>query len=146
MIMTSRKSGARRFEGHEDHWIALVRFAGFPGCAAHDDANRQFGCRAPVENHLRPRTRYWSPSRLIVVCRPAGSEVAGPGSLMEKQDRISPLSSGSSHRSRCSASRKVEEFHVAAIGGIAVEHLGQHGMRRVLGQRGILEVGQPRPG
>ena len=66
----------------------------------------QFGCAAPVMNHLRPCTTSWPPSCAMRVCSCVGSDDATSGSLIAKQERMSPLSSGSSQRARCGASAK----------------------------------------
>ena len=51
-----------------------------------------------------------------------GFEPANPGSVIEKQLRISPRASGSSQRSFCSRGAVLEEdLHVAGVGRLAVE-------------------------
>ena len=58
---------------------------------------------APDENHLCPSITHSSPSRTARVCSSVGSEPATPGSVIEKNDRISPATSGASQRSFCSS-------------------------------------------
>ena len=57
---------------------------------------------APELNHLRPLCTYSSPSRSIRRLMFVASEEAESASVMQNADRISPSSSGSSHR--CSTS------------------------------------------
>jgi len=59
----------------------------------------QFGCSAPVMNHLRPLITYSSPTRWMVVRMLVASEEATSGSVIAKQERIAPCSSGVSQRS-----------------------------------------------
>ena len=56
---------------------------------------------APVDHHLRPFMTYSSPSRSIRARMFVASEEATSGSVIAKQERISPFSRGSSHRSFC---------------------------------------------
>src|SRR5580693_4701219 len=62
----------------------------------------QRGSPAPDDHHLRPLITYWSPSRTILLSILVASEDATHGSVIEKQERISPSSNGFSHRSFCS--------------------------------------------
>ena len=55
-------------------------------------------------NHLRPLITHSSPSSTARVWSWVGSEPATSGSVMAKLGEISPRTSGSSYRSRCSAS------------------------------------------
>ena len=57
---------------------------------------------APELNHFRPVIRYSSPSRTMRVRMLVASELATSGSVIEKQDRISPSSNGASQVSFCS--------------------------------------------
>ncbi len=57
---------------------------------------------APDENHLCPSITQSSPSRRAVVRRVVGSEPGTSGSVIEKNERISPATSGRSQRSFCS--------------------------------------------
>jgi hypothetical protein len=57
---------------------------------------------APELNHLCPSITQSPPSRTAVVRRPVGSEPETSGSVIEKNERTSPATSGRSHRSRCS--------------------------------------------
>src|SRR3954466_14167185 len=66
----------------------------------------QRGSAAPEMNHFRPETTYESPSSRIVVARFVGSDDATSGSVMEKQERISPRSRGSSQDLRWSGVAK----------------------------------------
>ena len=49
---------------------------------------------APVMHHLRPLSTHSSPSRVAVVSRLVGSELATSGSVIAKQERIRPSASG----------------------------------------------------
>src|SRR3954469_8397261 len=60
-------------------------------------ANLQRGDPAPLVHHLWPFTTYSSPSRSMRDSMLVASELATPGSVMAKQDRISPSRSGSPH-------------------------------------------------
>ena len=54
-------------------------------------------------NHLSPLITQWLPSCTAVVFSAEGSDPApGAGSVMQKQERMSPLASGRSQRSFCS--------------------------------------------
>ena len=53
---------------------------------------------APEVNHLCPSITHSSPSRSARVARLVGSEPARSGSVIEKQERISPSSRGVSQR------------------------------------------------
>ena len=57
---------------------------------------------APDENHLWPSITQSSPSRTARVRSVVGSEPGTSGSVMEKNDRSSPATSGRSQRSFCS--------------------------------------------
>ena len=74
------------------------------------------------------------------------SDEATSGSVIAKQERISPASSGSSHRRFCSRRAVADEhLHVAGVGRRAVEDLGRERRRAPhdLAERRVLEVGQP---
>jgi hypothetical protein len=58
---------------------------------------------APVVNHLCALITHSSPSRTAVDAISVGSEPATSGSVRPTDDRISPSTSGLSHRSRCSS-------------------------------------------
>ena len=66
-------------------------------------AMRQRGFMAPVVHHLRPSITYSSPSRRMRVSILVASEEATAGSVMPKQERISPASSGASQRAFCAS-------------------------------------------
>jgi hypothetical protein len=57
---------------------------------------------APDVNHLRPLMTYSSPSRRMLHWMLVASLEATSGSVIEKAERISPASSGSSQRLFCS--------------------------------------------
>ena len=57
---------------------------------------------APLENHLCPSITHSSPSRAARVRRLVGSDPETSGSVIEKNERISPATSGRSQRSFCS--------------------------------------------
>src|SRR5690554_2624038 len=58
---------------------------------------------APEDHHFLPLITYSSPSRRISQAILVASEEATSGSVIEKQDRISPASKGFSHCSCCSS-------------------------------------------
>ena len=58
---------------------------------------------APLVNHLCPLITQSSPSRTARVCSVVGSDPGTSGSVIEKQERMSPLTSGFSHCSFCSS-------------------------------------------
>src|SRR5215470_8314919 len=62
----------------------------------------QRGSPAPEDHHLRPLITYSFPSRRMLDSMFVASEEATAGSVMAKQERISPASSGLSQRSFCS--------------------------------------------
>src|SRR5579859_430974 len=57
----------------------------------------QRGSPAPDDHHLRPLMTYASPSRTIELWILVASDDATAGSVMQKAERISPASKGSSH-------------------------------------------------
>src|SRR6266481_9620426 len=63
----------------------------------------QRGSPAPDDHHLRPLITYSPPSRTMLERMLVASEEATSGSVMQKQERISPASSGFSQRSFCSS-------------------------------------------
>src|SRR5580700_11643751 len=62
----------------------------------------QRGSPAPLDHHLWPLITYSSPSRTMLDSMLVASDDATFFSVMLKQDRISPASSGFSQRSCCS--------------------------------------------
>src|SRR5712692_5844278 len=58
---------------------------------------------APEDHHLRPLMTYSSPRRTMLARILVASDDATSGSVIEKQERISPASSGLSHLSFCSS-------------------------------------------
>jgi len=59
---------------------------------------------APLMNHFRPSMRHPSPALVAMVDSIDGSDPApGAGSVIAKQDRISPSASGRRYFSFCSA-------------------------------------------
>jgi len=58
---------------------------------------------APEENHFRPLITHSSPSSAAVVRRSVGSEPETSGSVIEKNERMSPATSGFNQRSFCSS-------------------------------------------
>ena len=102
----------------------------------------QRGSPAPDDHHLRPLSTYSSPSRTMLARMLVASEEATSGSVMQKQERISPASSGFSHCAFCS-SRPVarQHLHVAGVRRRAVEDLGRHERAaHDLAQRRVLEI------
>ncbi len=66
-------------------------------------ARRQRGSPAPEVHHFRASITYSPPSRTMRASMFVASDEATSGSVMAKQERISPASSGSSQRSFCSS-------------------------------------------
>src|SRR5580700_8152513 len=62
----------------------------------------QRGSPAPEDHHFRPLTTYSLPSRRMLAEMFVASDEATSGSVIAKQDRISPASSGFSQFSFCS--------------------------------------------
>ena len=65
---------------------------------------------APDENHLWPSMTHSSPSRTARVRRVVGSEPGTSGSVMEKNERTSPATSGFRKRSFCSSVPKCQRI------------------------------------
>ena len=63
----------------------------------------QRGSPPPLDHHLRPLITYSSPSRAIELSMLVASDEATAGSVMAKQERILPSSSGISHSFFCSS-------------------------------------------
>lgn len=79
----------------------------------------QRGSIAPDDHHLRPLITYSSPSRLIRVAMFVASEDATSGSVMQNAERISPSSSGMSHRSRCASEPNSASNSMLPVSGAA---------------------------
>src|SRR5271168_5346703 len=62
----------------------------------------QRGSPAPEDHHLCPLMTYSSETRTMLAAMLVASEEATSGSVMAKQERISPASSGFSHLWFCS--------------------------------------------
>ena len=80
------------------------------------------------------------------VCRVVGSEPATSGSVIEKHERMSPSSSGSSHRCLLLVGAVLgEDLRVAGIGGGAVEghRRDDRAAAHLLAEQAVLPVGQP---
>ena len=80
-------------------------------------ATAQSGRRAEVDHHFRPLSTHSSPSSLISSRTLLASELATAGSVMEKIDRISPSSRGSSQRCCCSAVPNRERISIFPVSG-----------------------------
>src|SRR5687768_7144888 len=65
-------------------------------------ASLQRASAAPVDHHFRPLMTYSFPAPLMEARIFVASEEATSGSVIAKHERISPSSSGFSHRSFCS--------------------------------------------
>src|SRR5580704_6029401 len=63
----------------------------------------QRGSPAPEDHHLCPLITYSSATRTMLAAMFVASDEATSGSVMAKQERISPTRSGFSHFSFCSA-------------------------------------------
>ncbi len=65
---------------------------------------------APDENHLWPSMTHSSPSRMARVRSPVGSDPDTSGSVIEKNDRTSPATSGFRKRSFCTSVPKCQRI------------------------------------
>ena len=81
--------------------------------------NLQRGLPAPDVNHLRPLITYSSPSRAIEVRMLVASDDATSGSVIANADRISPSSSGLSHRSCCAGEPNSARISMLPVSGAA---------------------------
>ena len=82
-------------------------------------ATAQRGLAAPEIHHLRPFSTYSSPSRRISSWMFLASLEATSGSVMAKHERISPFSSGTSHRSFCSGVPNSDRISMFPVSGAA---------------------------
>src|SRR4051812_27261090 len=95
------------------------------------------GSPAPVVHHLVPLITYESPSRAMLDRIFVASDDATPGSVMAKQERISPSSSGFSHRSFCSAfPYRASVSMLPASGALQLKTSGAIGERPINSQSG----------
>ena len=93
-------------------------------------ATRQRGLAAPLIHHLRPFSTYSSPSRRIESWMLRASLEATSGSVMAKQERISPASSGTSHCSFCSGVPNSDRISMLPVSGAAeLSASGASGLR-----------------
>ena len=97
-------------------------------------------------NHLVPLITQWLPSCTAVVFSADGSEPApGAGSVMQKQERMSPRASGRSQRSFCSCvATYFQQVDVALVGGEDVHR--DRAEQRIAGfleHHGLADVVQP---
>ena len=76
-----------------------------------------FGCQAPDENHLWPSITHSSPSRTARVRSVVGSEPGTSGSVIEKNERISPATSGRSQRPFCSSVPNIHRISALPASG-----------------------------
>lgn len=79
----------------------------------------QSGFIAPEMYHLRPVMTYSSPSLAILVSMLVASEEATSGSVIANAERISPASSGSSHRFFCSSEPNWASTSMFPVSGAA---------------------------
>ena len=96
---------------------------------------------APDENHLCPSITHSSPSSTARVCSPVGSEPETSGSVIEKNDRVSPSTSGAQEPLLLLVRPEhVEDLAVARVGRLAVEdELGPEAAPDLLVQVGVVE-------
>ena len=96
-------------------------------------AKRQWGCRAPVVNHLRPLITQFSPSRRMLVQMLVASDEATSGSDIEKHERISPSSSGRSQRCFCSGvPKRCSSSMLPVSGALQLKTSEAQGMRPMI--------------
>ena len=102
---------------------------------------------APLENHLPPSITQSSPSRTARVRRSVGSDPATSGSVIEKNERARPATSGSRKRSRLLRRPElVQDLGVAGVGRLAAEdELCPVRAPDLLVQAGVVEEPLPRP-
>ena len=103
---------------------------------------------APLVNHFSPLSTQSSPSRTAVVCIPVASAPAAR-SVIEKQIRMSPLTSGTRYRSFCSVVAVLDQReHRRVLRAHAVQRPRRRGARRTadldLHDR-VGEVPEPHP-
>ena len=115
----------------EEHRRAAARRPGRRWCGPCRWRSRRR--RAPLMNHLRPSIRQ-PPSILVaVVAQCRGSEPApGAGSVIAKQDRISPAASGPDSAPSAPGGHHLEQVHVALVGRRAVQR--ERAQQRVAGR------------
>ena len=80
-------------------------------------ATLQRSSAAPVMNHLRASMTNSSPSRRIAPEMFVASQEATAGSVIAKHERISPSSSGTSHRSCCSGVPNIASTSMLPVSG-----------------------------
>ncbi len=106
------------------------------------------GRRAPVDHHFVPVSTYSSPSRSMRVEMLVASLLATAGSVIEKHDRISPASSGSSHCALCSGVANIDSNSMLPVSG-ALQFIASGRDRdraaRQFGDRGVVEHRQAGP-
>jgi hypothetical protein len=104
---------------------------------------RQRGSPAPDVHHFAPIDQIFiavaDDARAICLY---ASEEATSGSVMAKQERISPARSGLSHFSFCSACRIERGPPCCRIGSRAIEDLGAMSSAHDLAERSVFEVGE----
>ena len=86
----------------------------------------QRGSPAPEDHHLRPLKTYSLPSRRCWNEMLVASDEATAGSVMQKQERMRPQAAAPASGLAAPGAGARQHFHVARIGGGAVEHLGGH--------------------
>ena len=97
----------------------------------------QFGCAAPVVNHLRPLITYSLPSRRILVWMLVASDEATSGSDIAKHERISPSSKGRSHCAYCSGVAHSFSNSILPVSGALQLNISEaHGMRPMISASG----------
>jgi len=124
--------------------MTVVRVDGFLGDSQHD---AQFAVRvsAPVVNHLRPLITYSSPTRRMLVRMLVASAEATSGSVIAKQERISPCSSGLSQRSVCSSVANMCKSSMLPVSGALQLNASEaHGRRPMISASGAYSTLQSR--
>src|SRR5690625_1043200 len=96
----------------------------------------QHGSLPPDVHHLTPLITYSSPSRRISHSILVASDDATSGSVMEKQERISPANNGFSHCSFCSSVPYTESTSMLPVSGAAqLKTSGAIGERPMISQK-----------
>ncbi len=110
-------------------------------------ATLQLGCPTPVLHHLRPLSTTSSPSSVAVACMLVASAEATSGSVMQKAERISPASSGTSQRSCCSGEPKCSSTSMLPVSGALQLHtslaISERPMRSASGAYSTFESPAP---
>src|ERR1700722_2960207 len=97
----------------------------------------QSGFPGPEMNHFRPLTTHESPSTLALVEIFVASDDATSASVIAKQERILPSSSGTSQRCCCSGVPKAARMPIFPVsGGLQLKTSGAHSLQPITSAMG----------